>query len=328
MRPSTTTYRLAAAIMLIAVSALMRVHAQIDAQFTQYWAVPAYYNAAATGDVDFIHITAGARLQWIGIENAPMTFNALADMPFKFLNRRWGVGVSIEQESMGLFRTTLAGAQLSWKKKMLKGTLSVGLQLGMVNQTFKGEEIIIPEGDDAHDSNDDAIPKSTVTGTAFDMSAGIMFTHKYFWVGISSTHLTAPTVNLKAEGDEENFYEFQTGRLYYFMAGGNIPIKNTLFELQPSVMVKTDFNAFQAEGTARVRYNKRFSAGVGYRHKDAISAMLGVEIKNFFVGYSYDYPTSAISKATHGSHELWLGYNVKLDMGEKNRNSQKSIRIM
>ena len=56
--------------------------------------------------------------------------------------------------------------------------------------------------------------------------------------------------------------------------------------------------------------------------------MIGCDYKNFFVGYSYDYATSAIHKASSGSHELFLQYNVKLNMGERNYNKHKSIRIM
>ena len=67
---------------------------QVDAQFTQYWAAPTYYNPAAAGNLDSIHITGGSRAQWVGIKHAPLTFVALGDMPFKFLNKRWGTGVS------------------------------------------------------------------------------------------------------------------------------------------------------------------------------------------------------------------------------------------
>ena len=112
------------------------------------------------------------------------------------------------------------------------------------------------------------------------------------------------------------------------MAGSNIPIKNTLFELQPSFLVKTDTRFFQGEVTARVRYNKFISGGVAYRYGDAVSAMVGVELKNFFVGYSYDYPISKMSVGTTGSHEVMVSYNVKLDLSEKNKNKHKSIRIM
>lgn len=112
------------------------------------------------------------------------------------------------------------------------------------------------------------------------------------------------------------------------MAGSNIPIKNTLFEIQPSVMVKSDFTFTVAEATARVRYNKFLTAGLGYRYNDAVSLILGAEYKDFFIGYSYDYSISEISKASNGSHEIWAGYKLKLDLGEKNKHRHKNIRIM
>jgi hypothetical protein len=112
------------------------------------------------------------------------------------------------------------------------------------------------------------------------------------------------------------------------MGGCNIQIKNTLFEMIPSVLVKSDFTFTTGELTARARYNKFLSFGVGYRWDDAVVVTLGAEIKNFYIGYSYDYATSAISKASSGSHEVFVGYSLKLDLGDKNRNRHKSIRLM
>ena len=321
-----SAFAVTALIVLAALS--FKAQAQMDAQLTQYWALPSYYSPAAIGNVDFVHITAGSKLQWIGVKHAPMNFFALADMPFKFLNRRWGTGLLLQQENVGLFSTQTVAAQLAWKKKMLGGTLSVGVQVGLLNQSFKGDSIVVPESDSYHTSADDAIPKGVVTGTAFDMAAGVQFTHKWFWLSLSTTHVLSPTINLKAGQNEEDLYQFDTGRFFYLMAGSNIPIKNTLFEIQPSVFVKTDTKFWQAEATLRVRYNKFLSGGFAYRHKDAVSAMFGAEFKNFFVGYAFDYPISSMNKATHGSHELILNYNVKLNMGEVNKNKHKSIRIM
>ena len=305
----------------------LSAYGQVDAQLSQYWAVPTYYNPGAAGNIDFIHITAGTRLQWVGIKHAPYTFMALADMPFRFFDRRWGVGVRLQQENIGLYKSIQAGAQLVWKQKMLGGMLSVGIQPGLINQTFDGSLVIMPEGDEYHQSADDAIPSGTVSGSAFDIAGGVMFTHKHWWAGASVAHITAPTITMKQGESEDKQYEFNTGRAYYFMAGGNIPIKNTLFEVIPSMMFKTDLNFWQAAATARVRYNKFLSLGVGYRHQDAISVMVGADYKNFFIGYNYDWPLSAI-RVSGGSHEVFVSYNVKLDMGEKNRNSHKSIRIM
>ncbi len=98
--------------------------------------------------------------------------------------------------------------------------------------------------------------------------------------------------------------------------------------MQPSLLVRTDFAGFGAEVTARARYNKFISFGIGYRWKEALSVMVGAEFKNFFLGYAYDYPMSAINKASSGSHELIAGYSLKLDFSGKNKNKHRSIRIM
>lgn len=312
-----------------------RTKAQSDAQFTQYFEVPSYYNAAATGMTDFIRIRGGSRLQWVGIDNAPQTFLITADMPLKFFNKRFGIGLMMQQESLGLYKNMMLGAQIGYKFKLFKGEFSAGLQIGFVDESFKGSEVYIPDDDDYHESTDDAIPTTDIKGTALDLGVGIYYKHKYFWAGLSCTHITSPTITLNAEngsggGDAttEKNYEFQIGRTLYFMAGSNIPIKNTLFEVIPSVLVKSDLTFTTAEITGRVRYNKFLTAGIGYRYNDAISAMVSAEFKNFYIGYSYDYPTSAISKASSGSHEIFAGYSLKLDLSDKNKNKHKSIRIM
>ena len=283
----------------------------------------------AIGRTDYLHIMGGTRLQWVGIPNAPTAFLASADMPVKIGKKRIGVGVVFQQESIGLFSNLNAGAQVAYKQKLLGGVLSIGLQVGIFDQNFKGSKVYIPDDDEFHQDTDDAIPRNDLHGTAFDMNAGVYYTHKWFWAGVSATHVMEPTVSLNTdEGSDEAMYETQAGRMFYFMGGSNIPIKNTLFEIQPSFMVRSDFKSVQPEVTARVRYNKFLSGGVAYRYKDAVSVQLGAEFKNFFVGYNYDYPTSAISKASSGSHEVFVGYNVKLNLGDKNKNKHKSIRIM
>ena len=56
--------------------------------------------------------------------------------------------------------------------------------------------------------------------------------------------------------------------------------------------------------------------------------VLAAEFKNFYLGYTYEYATSAIAKASSGSHEILAGYSLKLDLSDKNRHRHKSIRIM
>ncbi len=301
---------------------------QVDAQFSQYYEVPSYYNAGAIGNIDYLRLRGGSRMQWVGIPKAPKTFLVTADMPLKLIGKRVGVGLLMQQESMGLYSNFNLGAQFAYKLKLFKGELSMGLQLGMIDEGFKGSQVVLPDDDDYHESTDEGIPTTDIHGTSFDMGLGIFYTHRLFWAGVSVTHLNEPSITMTADGTDAKEYEFKAGRVLYFMAGSNIPIKNTLFEIQPSVMVKSDFTFTTAEATARVRYNKFLTAGLGYRYNDAVSLILGAEYKDFFIGYSYDYSISEISKASNGSHEIWAGYKLKLDLGEKNKHRHKNIRIM
>jgi type IX secretion system PorP/SprF family membrane protein len=328
----TRSIRLILALLMTLTT--LAVDAQTDAQFSQYYEVPTFYNPAAIGSTDYIRVRGGARLQWVGIDNAPRSFLGTADMPFKVLGKRFGVGVVANQESAGLYKSLNIGAQIGYKFKKFGGEFTVAVQVGIYSEAFKGSEVYLPDDDDYHQSSDDGIPMQDIHGTALDVGAGIWYAHKKFWAGLSLTHANSPTVTMNVEsangGSEtpSEKYEFQANRTLYFMTGSNIPINNTLFEIVPSLLVKSDFTNWSGEINARVRYNKMFSGGIGYRWDDAIIISLAAEIKDFYIGYSYDYATTAIRSASSGSHEVFAGYRFKLDFSDKNKNKQKSIRIM
>lgn len=322
---------IAAVLLAAACAQSLPMRAQSDAQLTQYWALPTLYNPAATGSSDYLRIRGGSRLQWLGIDHAPKTFLVAAESPLQLGKKRIGLGANVSQESIGLFSNLNLNLQASYKLRFLRGELSIGVQGGYFNQKFKGSEVEIPDGDDYHQSSDEAIPTQDLTGNVFDISAGVRYTRPNFYAGISAMHLMAPTVRMSIEGSESTEtkqFETQLPRMLYFTTGGNIAVKNTLFELQPSLLVRTDLSMFTAEATLLARYNKFLHFGAGYRWKDAVSVMIGVEMKNFFLGYAYDYPTSAISRASIGSHEIMAGYQLKLDFGGKNKNKHRSIRLM
>lgn len=305
--------------------------AQNEVMLTQHWAVPTFYNPANTGNTDFLRIRAGARLQWIGIENAPRSFFGAADVPFELGGKRIGVGATAMQESLGLFSNLNIGLQLSYKFKIGKGILSIGVQPAYYNSRFKGSEVILPDNDDYHQGSDTSIPTQDLSGNHFDLSAGLSYTHKYFTIGLSCMHVMNPKVNLSLEGSQSNEtqqYQTELPRSVYLIADGNIPIKNSLFELQPSMLLTSDFSGFTGEAALRTTYNHFLTFGVAYRWQDAVGITIGGHIKNFFLGYAYEYPLSGINKASSGSHELVVGYSLKLDFVGTNKHKHRSIRLM
>lgn len=324
------TLRLLAALTILWTSTVP-VSAQSDPLLSQYWAVPTFYNPGAIGTTDYIRLRGAGRLQWIGIENAPKNVLIVADSPFKLFGKRMGAGISFNNERLGLFTNMLVAGQLGTNFKLFKGRLSVGVQVAYYNSRFKGTEVTLPDGDDFHESNDPAIPTEDISGNAADFSVGLWYSHKYFDVGISGMHLLQPKVKLFKEGDtqsESHNFETELRRTVYFTGSSNIELKNTLFTLQPSILLLTDFSTFTGEITMRATYNRFLYGGVGYRWNDAVSIMLGAEFKNIFVGYAYDIPVTAIGHGSSGSHELVAGFRFKLDFSGKNKNKHRSIRIM
>ncbi|MDE6058174.1 MAG: type IX secretion system membrane protein PorP/SprF [Muribaculaceae bacterium] len=325
-----------AAAFMIAFLRPLLMMGQSDPLYTQAWALPTLYNPAAAGSTDWLRIRGAARLQWVGIDNAPKSFTAAADIPFKLLNRRWGGGVNVTQEGIGLFSNTYVNGQLSGRlKKLFGGELTIGVQVGYFSSSFRGSDVYIPDDDDYHDSNDPAIPTQDVGGGTVDFGIGLQYIHPKFHVGVSMLHPAAPKVKLNTKGTTSSSatsdnHEFETyvNRVLYLTGGSNIQVKNTLIELQPDLIVASDLKTFSGVLSLKGWYNRMFFAGVAYRWDDAVSINLGAEFKNFLLGYAYDIPTSRILKASSGSHELTIGYRLKLDFSGKNRHRHRSIRLM
>lgn len=297
-----------------------RSYAQWDAQISQYWRTKTYFNPAFAGATDSIQVSALHRMQWVGIKNAPRVFIVSADMPINFLDRKHGVGILVSNDSRGLFKNTFAGGQYVFKKSWKKGTLNVGIQGGYMSIGFDASKIHIPE--DQPEEDKPTIPTTSADGKALDGSIGVAWTNPKYYVGLSSTHITQP----KFELDDNT--TININRLYYFTAGYNLKIRRSKYELQPSVLIKTDTHITQYDFTARVVYDKTFNGGITWRKDDGFILLLGVNILGFDVGYAYDLPTSEISNVSSGSHEFVLRYCLPVRFSKKRQYSHKSIRLL
>lgn len=295
--------------------------AQNEVQTSMYWATPTLYNPATAGSDSAMHISAFNRMQWVGVKNAPQTFFASLDLPFKLKQKRIGAGASVLNDKAGLFNTTQIEAQLSMSYKLWGGRLALGLQGGFVNQGFRGSDIYIPDGD-AWDANDDALPSGDVSAMTFDTGFGAYYERSWWYAGLGLQHLASGTVEL----DEYAYSQLE--RTYFFHAGGNIHIKRSLFTLQPSLLVKSILHVAQMDFTLRATYNKMFWGGLNYRPDDAVTILVGADVGNVRLGYAYDIGITPLAKASHGSHEIMATYSMHLDLDKKKQHQHKSIRIL
>ena len=302
--------------------------AQSDAMLNHYFMATSYYNPAAVGKTNELNLTGLYRMQWLGMENAPKQIFATADMPFKFKKIQSGVGIMFYSEKAGMYSDVSAALQYAYKRKLGKGTLSIGLRGGLYSRSFNGDSIHIPNSED-HSTEDEAIPTGgTASGKNLDIALGLFYSTDKYYVGLASTHILAPNIEL-----DENVVQ-QVDREYNLTAGYNIKLKNPLIVLQLSIFVQTDIKTFAVgDVTARAVYKNMFNGGLGARFGDngGLNSMilyLGANIWKFRVSYSYEYPFTAISKVSSGSHEAMVTYQLQLKKPKGGKNKHKSIRIL
>lgn len=319
-------------ILFILLLTSINTYAQWDAQISQYWRLKNFFNPSFVGETNNIEASLLHRRQWVGIENAPTVSIISATMPLEFLNREHGVGVMIINDKYGLFSNTFTQIQYAYKQNFKnKGKLNFGIQIAMANIGFDASGIRTPDGitsgessgssGESTGSTDPAIPTGTDAQT-LDFAVGASWVTPKYYIGLSANHILKPSFAL----DES--HSAYINRIYYLTGGYNIPLKNSLFVLQPSTLIKTDATTYQIDVTARVTYNNMFNGGISWRKDDGFVFLLGARFKNIDAGYSYDLPTSAIAKGSSGTHEFFVRYSIPIDKKKTTDRHQKSVRLL
>lgn len=299
--------------------AFQTASAQQEPSFAHYWAMETSFNPAAAGKESVINVTGGYAMSLTGFENHPKTMYASADMPLYLLNNYHGVGLQLMSDEIGLFKHQRLAVQYAYQHRLLGGTISAGIQIGMLSEKFKGSEL------DLDNTNDPAFSTTDVTGTALDIAAGLYYKHRRWYAGLSVAHATAPSIEL----GERSILE--VSRTYYLTGGYNIQLRNPLLSIHPSVLARTDGVGYRVDVTARVKYSyekRLFYAGVAYSPTNSVTALIGGNFHGISLGYSYEAYTNSAIGIGKGSHELFVGYQTELNLYKKGRNKHQSVRIL
>ena len=294
----------------------LSMKAQQDVAFVQYWKLEPQFNPAAVGRTDELWVGAAMSIHATGYEDAGNTIYAGANTAFPIGKTRHGVGALFQNDQIGLFSHKQFALQYAFHMKIGKGTLSIGAQADMLNESVDGSKADLTDGDDK------AFSSSDMTGSRFDLSAGVYYKLKDFSAGIGVQHITAPTIELGTTN------ELNVKRLYNFTAAYNINTKNPLFKIVPSVMFRTDLADYRADITARFMFEKNkknFYAGVGYAPMHSVSLFVGGLFYGIDIGYSYEANTGGMGIEA-GNHELTLAYRFDLNFGKKGKNLHKTAR--
>ena len=302
-------------VLLLVVS---RAEAQYDVSFSHYFDMEPSFNPASVGKDTKLNVVGAYAMDLAGFKHNPRTMYIAGDMPFYMIRSYHGVGAQLMNDQIGLFQHQRIALQYAYKQKLFGGTISAGVQAGVISENFDGSDL------DLETPNDPVFITSEVNGNAFDLAFGLYYQHKRWYAGASVQHLNAPLVELGQTN------ELQIDRTYYLTGGYNIKLRNPFVTIPTSVIMRSDGVAYRADVTARLLYThdeKVMYAGASYSPTNSVTLLIGGRVHGINIGYSYEFYTSAINPG-NGSHELFVGYQTNLNLYKKGRNKHKSVRLL
>ncbi|MBC5775807.1 type IX secretion system membrane protein PorP/SprF [Pontibacter sp. KCTC 32443] len=287
-----------------------KLMAQQQPQFTHYSFNGMQLSPAYAGITNRPEVLSIFRYQWLGYDasfddgGSPQTLLLTAHTPVRLLNG--GVGITLMRDKIA--NTTQSGVALSYSFHIPIGEAKLGLGVqGNYNKIKKGEY--------RPNQPDDPFVPLNSSDTKYDLGAGIWYESSTFYAGGGVTNL------LKAEYEFSNIQDnveddvkgtFFSENHIYATAGYHLPVAN-MFILTPMALVKHDTETFSFDAGAKVTYEEKYWAGVNYRHKEAVGALIGLGLftdNSLRVGYAFDFTIfDRVAKAPT-SHEVMLSYRL------------------
>jgi len=286
-------------LLILLILCSWSTYAQQEPQYTQYMYNMSIVNPAyMLNEPGIIQVGSLYRTQWVGIDGAPRTVNAFANIP---LNDRIELSVNYLNDNIGdnvNLSENLFNIDAAYKVSLNDGlNLSFGLKAGFehINISAIGSNVA---GDAAFGNNNK---------TLLNIGAGVFLFNDDYYAGVSSPNLIPASLDI----EDETTY---TNKPHVFLIGGYVFDVADNLKLKPSTVVKYTGGApLTFDLSVNALYNEKFELGVSYRYQDAIAGLAGFNISsNLKIGYAYDFNTSKLNDFNSGSHEFLLLYRFDL----------------
>ncbi len=291
--------------------------------FTQYRESQMFINPAFAGLREGICVNGLMRQQWAGFKDyetgenaAPEDYLITIDSPIKLLHG--GIGAAIIQDKATYNWNDISLLlSYSFHTELSVGTLGIGLGAVLKNRSIDGTKYRAVD-------DDPIIIASDQSDMRFDANVGVFFQSiDNYYIGVSFTNLLKSTfVKLDPAGDGL----ISTDRTLYIIGGYNFIFpSDPRFEVEPSILIQSDFISTQYNISTTVNYNNRFLAGLNYRLQESVGVIVGMRFKDFRLGYAYDINTKRLG--VPGSHEISLNYCFKIK-ANRSKTSYKNTRYL
>lgn len=311
-----------------------------DPEFSQYYAAPLYLNPAFAGTSVDHRFIANYRNQWPNISQAFETYAFSYDYNLDQYNSGLGVLVMADKAGSANLKSTQFNFQYAYKVKLSdKLMLSSGLNFGLGSRSIDFNKLVFYQQLDFSQDGSNLPPAPSNLNmqgeTYFDFGAGLLFYSRKVWLGYSMSHLNRPNRSLL---DDETEIPVKTS----VHGGVRIPLYNGVFKrertasIAPSFVYKQQGNFDQLDLGTYFFYEP-VVVGLWYRgiplqqnakdnvSQDAVVVVLGFQLSNIEVSYSYDVTVSELGPISGGAHEIGLKFKIELATQVKKRKKERFI---
>lgn len=256
-------------------------------------------NPAFAGSDNAISASLNYRNQWVGFTDAPKSSILAVHSPIK--SGRIGIGFQIENQSIGIYKTSNFIGNYAFRTEIKKGTLALGLGFGAAVYSVKWNKL------QAVDQHDQLLLNNSSSAVMPVFSLGMYYyTQKYF-VGISLPSFISHVVS-KSSGDYKPKNDMSNYN-YLVNGGYNIELTSDMM-LRPSLLLKYNpKDAAQINLNALLGFKDKLWVGLGYRNENTVAGMLQCQLNyQIRMAYAYDFDTGILGKYMNGSHEVGFNY--------------------
>lgn len=311
-----------------------------DPEFSQYYAAPLYLNPAFSGTSVDHRFIANYRNQWPNIPHAFETYAFSYDYNLDIHNSGLGLLLTTDKAGTANLQSTQFNFQYAYKVKLSERmVLSSGVNFGVGSRSIDFNKLVFYQQLDFAQSSDNLPPPPSnvrVEGqTYFDFGAGILAYSRKVWLGFSMSHLNRPNRSLM---DGESEIPIKSS----LHGGIRIPLYNGVFKRQRTASIAPSFvykqqGKFDQLDFGTYFYYEPVVVGLWYRgipiqqnakdniSHDAVVVVLGFQLQNVELSYSYDITVSELGPISGGAHEVGLKFKVELATQVRKRKPEKFI---
>lgn len=326
------------AVLLMSFFFAAVVYGQQRPHYTQYILNNYILNPALSGIENYTDVKMSARDQWVGLNGAPRTMYLSIHAPIGKKDLKtsatsfsipgenprgyayWenyeasaphhGIGFSMVNDKTGLYNRFSANVSYAYHIGLSPTTnLSAGFAGGIMKISRDGSKSTYNNGDPTDPAEGSV---ADIYRVRPDLSAGLWLYSASYFVGVSAQQIIPQKVSFV-----DDTLGFKLVPHLFATAGYRFLLSEDVNAI-PSFMVKYISPLEpQVDVNVKVQYRDLLWIGGSYRFKYGYAAMVGMNVSNTFnIGYAYDFTTTQLNTASHGTHEMVIGFLIGNHYGD------------